>query len=105
VTDRPTPLVRAPDKALCKPHFQALIPEHHPSGILWQTRYAIAMVKVTELMLAHPHVQRQCEGQIERATAILSQCVPLCCFLGPEALEQVRQEIADRLRAQFGWSA
>ena len=93
MTEPEDPLVRLPDKALCIKHFHALIPQQHPSGILWQTRYTLAMAKIAELMMEHHHVKKQCNGHVEWATAIIAQCVPLCCFLGPAALTLVQQEI------------
>jgi len=87
------PLVRMPERALCIRHFHRLIPEEHVSGTLWQTRYLVAMVKISELMLSDPEITRKIGGHLEMASAIIAQHTPLCCYLGEFGLQEIEREL------------
>lgn len=92
------PKIRMPEKALCRQHYGELIPEHHPSGVLWQTRYSVAMIEFMHEAFANPEFARRVGGKTEMINAILQQSCPLCCFLGSAARIRVAEKIDDAIQ-------
>lgn len=88
------PEVRFPDAetAWCPTHFvQAVGPEDEagPDALLWQTRYAIAVIELTTAVMANERIRRRAgwtpdggQAAVALLTVLLAEASPLCCFLG-----------------------
>lgn len=85
-----------PERYLCETHYRRLIPEQHASGLTWQTRYTLVGVEILTLFVEDARIQAKTNGDAAMFSALLSQHVPLCCFLGEAALRTVAQAVTVR---------
>lgn len=87
-----------PDRYLCETHYRRLIPEHHRSGLTWQARYTMVGVEILQRFVEDPRIQAKTHGDVAMFSALLSQHVPLCCFLGEAVLRGVTEAVEARAR-------
>lgn len=60
-----------------------------PFRARWPEGFATAMVEMAKLVFADDRVVRMSDGHAERLDAVVAECSPLCCFLGPARLRQI----------------
>lgn len=86
--------IRLPAKLLCRAHYHQLVPEHHSSGVSWQTRYTVVAMHLAKIALeTDTRLHVQCEQEPAMVSAVLAQRAPLCCYLGQVACAAAAQEV------------
>lgn len=83
------------DRALCGEHLSDFIPEKHPSGVHWITRFIVFSIESVKRVLVDPRFVQRTGGLTDPAviTATLDAIGPLCCFMTPEDNAIVREKI------------
>jgi hypothetical protein len=88
-------------EALCPRHLPELVPEHHHTGVLWQTRWAIIAIELTTLALADRRIQARIGAEFDPTVAslVLAEACPLCCFIEAGAFGTLKEKLVERIAA------